>query len=146
MRLAPVSPRPVARTCSDWAPLKGASVVSMEVRACVPWNAQPVAPDSKPGLVIRFTPPLLRASTSSTRHSPAPCRKNSNRLGVPLPLVPLPMPSVARSVRSMSVQGAFADSSLSAQLAANRLLPRGSVSSRLLPPPSDHWPQRPPSP
>src|SRR5258707_15870331 len=40
----------------------------------------------------------------------------------------------------------FCVSSLSPQLAARRLSLLGSISSRLLPPPDDHWPQRPPVP
>src|SRR5262245_28698858 len=46
----------------------------------------------------------------------------------------------------MLTQLDFCVSSLSAQLAASRLLLLGSINSRLLPPPAAHCPQRPPVP
>src|SRR5690242_152637 len=46
----------------------------------------------------------------------------------------------------MFTQDDFCVSSLSAQLGASRLLLLGSTNSRLLPPPADHCPQRPPVP
>src|SRR5260370_400407 len=55
-------------------------------------------------------------------------------------------PCARTTVYSISVQGALLVSSLSAQFEASRWSLCGSINSRLLPPPADHAPHRPPSP
>ena len=76
---------------------------------------------SKFALPTQFTPPLLRTSTLSTRHSPALSNPSCMGLKAPEPLSSTP-------VFTIVVHGALAVSSLSAQFAASRLLLRGSIS------------------
>src|ERR1035438_9259977 len=75
----------------------------------------------------------------STRHSPASSRPIWAWAIVDSKFAPLSSTPVV----SMLVQAAFCVSSLSAQFAASRWFARGSINSRLLPPPADHSPQRP---
>src|SRR5450759_2185248 len=103
----------------------------------LPSATQPVAPFSKLELAIRLLPPDRKTSTSSTRHSPSSCKNIWSESGVPVPLSRTP-------VVSTKVQELFADSSLSAQLPARQGSPRGSINSRLLPPPLAQCGQRPP--
>src|SRR5207302_5021184 len=74
MRLAPVSPRELARIWSDWLLLYPLVVSSVE-RTWLPCGVQPVSPLSKVGLVTRLVPAgALNTSTLSSRHSPSPSR------------------------------------------------------------------------
>src|SRR5258706_11222265 len=93
---------------------------------------------SKLGLAIRLAPPDLKTSTSSTMHSPPPCKCIWNWSG--LDIAPLSSTPVAWIV----VQIPFDSSLLSAQLEGCDGSARVSINSRLLPPPSAHCPQRPP--
>src|SRR6266498_2041056 len=136
IRLAPLSPRDAARRWRLLFPAK--PTFSIVEKSCEPCGVQPVMPDSKPGLVTRLAPPATRTSTSSIRHSPMPRRKIC-RVS---PLADRVSP--VGPVNSYAVHWLLAVSSLSAQLAGCRLSLFGSTSSRLLPPPADQLPQRPP--
>src|SRR2546425_1848733 len=82
----------------------------------------------------------LTTATLSRRASPSPARETSSLSMLPLWTAPLSRVPAT----SMVVQLALRDSSLSAQLEGRRWLERGSMSSRLLPPPPDHLPHLPP--
>src|ERR1051325_226742 len=104
----------------------------MVEKSCEPCRVQPVSPLSKLGLEIRFGPVPLWTSTSSTRHSPMPSRKICK-----LSLMGVPSASPRAPANSNGVHLPLVVSSLSAQLADNRVSEFGSFNSRLLPPPSD---------
>src|SRR6266516_1950698 len=97
----------------------------------LPCGTQPVKPPSKVGLGTTFPPPEGTTSTLSIRHSPRPsnpiCRVSAGKPPFPLSSVP---------VNSMLVQELLVVSSLSVQFDGKRLSLFGSISSRLLPPPS----------
>src|SRR5258706_4332621 len=105
----------------------------------LPSTVQPAARESKPGLVTWLAPALERTSTSSTTHSPSPSKLISKPFNGELP-----SQNSCGPVYSIMVQGGSVGAALSAQLAASRLSLFGSVNSRLAPPPSAPFPQRPP--
>ena len=138
IRFAPVSPRPLARTCKQGLPPMPPPGSHVDC-SWLPCTLQPERPELKPVLAITFAPPCGITCTSSTRHSPGPSRKSCSVSAGPCPLSRTP-------VHSTVVQLLFALSSLSAHEGASRGSARGSTRSRLLPPPSDHNPHRPPVP
>src|SRR5207302_2069097 len=106
------TPAPVPRPESSWLPCAN----------------QPVIPDSKSELEIKFGPVAPNTSTLSTRHSPGPSRMICSESAGPLPLSSTP-------VNWMFVHPLLLVSSLSAQLGARRRSLRASINSKLLPPP-----------
>src|SRR6187431_687018 len=143
-RLAAVSPRSLERICKA-ADRSGPEPGSTEDSSCVPPANQPSRPLSKPGLLTRFRPPSRNTWTLSKSASPASisstCKFRLVLVGGKL-LVPL-----SRIPRYSSVtHELFCVSSLSAQTEASSLSLAGSTNSRLLPPPSAHFGQRPPVP
>src|SRR5688572_3894787 len=101
---------------------------------------QLLVPLLKSGFITRFAPPPpWYTCTSSIRHSPLPRIITCTSLKVPWPLSTVPLSRSTVTHWDLSV------SSLSVQFGAKRLSLLGSINSRLLPPPSDHLPQRPPS-
>ena len=74
MRLAPVSPRPVATTRKQ-PPLTPPLDCQTE-SSCDPCTNQPESPLSKVLFGTRLPPPCGITSTLSTRHSPSPSRKS----------------------------------------------------------------------
>src|SRR5439155_18988024 len=106
----------------------------------LPSKLHPEAFASRPPFVTRLVPPADTTETSSSRHSPSFSSENSSPVIGDTPSPNSMVPGLLKLAQAL-----LPVSSLSPQLGARRMSLRKSISSKLLPPPSDHFPQRPPS-